>query len=125
MTQVEAGVVNHHNDTANAVSGIKSAHVLDSWPDMHLKFGELTCSCDSCQGRSWEPADVGALLTARPPCTGAPALFDRVDLEMRVADPARRLRGTAVDTYLFQRATNEILAPQVQGAIHAPVFFSP
>ena len=71
-------------------------------------------------GRSWEPADLGEPLTARPPCASAAgsnaALFEHTQLEMRVADPARRLRGADVDKYLLHRAERQILAPEVQGA---------
>ena len=49
--QVKAGAVNHHTDTANSVDGIKSCHVIDGHPDMRVTYSELTCSCDSCQGK--------------------------------------------------------------------------
>ena len=113
---VGAGVVDHNTDTANAVDGIKSSFSIDAYADMQIKYGELTCSCDGCQGRSWEPTDVGTPLGPRPPCSGTPpGLFERTDLEMRVADPARRLRGPAIDKYLLDRAQNAILCTVKQG----------
>lgn len=60
---------------------------------------------------------AGSPLTARPPCSGDATLISRVELDMQVAEPARRLRGAAIENYLLKRAENAILAPEAQGAI--------